>query len=64
MKKLTQKQIKQTNATDITAAEKIPNLHFIAKSYGIYGMNGGLLTDNEGNLYKITARATSLFYYN
>jgi hypothetical protein len=26
-------------------------------------MNGGLLADNEGNLYKITCRASSLFLY-
>lgn len=64
MEKMTLKQIKQINAKDITAAGKVPNVHFIAKSFGVYGINGGLLTDDKGNLYKITARATSLFYYN
>lgn len=63
MEKMTQKQIRQTNAKDITQSERIPNLHFIAKSYGVYGMNGGLLADNDGNLYKITCRASSLFLY-
>ena len=63
MKKMTQKQIKQTNAKDITNSPRIAGVYFIAKSYGVYGMNGGLLADNEGNLYKITCRSSSLFMY-
>lgn len=63
MEKMTQKQIRQTNAKDITNSPRIDGVHFVAKSYGVYGMNGGLLADNEGNLYKITCRASSLFLY-
>ena len=63
MKQMTQKQIKQTNAKDITNSPRINGIHFIAKSYGVYGMNGGLLADNEGNLYKIIGRTSSLFMY-
>jgi hypothetical protein len=64
MKQMTQRAIKATNATDITASERIKGLHIIAKSYGVYGMNGALLEDNAGNLYKITCRNSNLFMYN
>lgn len=64
MEKMTLKQIKQINAIDITTSDRIIGIHFIAKSYGIYGMNGGLLADDKGNLYKIIGRASSLFMYN
>lgn len=64
MKTMTQKQIKQTPAIDITTADRVTGIHFIAKSYGVYGMNGGLLADNNGNLYKIIGRTSSLFMYN
>ena len=60
----TLKDIKNTNAKDITATnEKIQGLTCIAKSYGVYGMNGALLKDEAGNLYKITARTSNLFRY-
>jgi len=35
----------------------------VAISRGVYGMNGALLRDNEGNQYVITARNTTLFYF-
>jgi hypothetical protein len=35
----------------------------VAISRGIYGMNGALLQDNDGNQYVITARNTTLFYF-
>lgn len=64
MKTLTQKQIRQTNAKDITATdEKIQGLTCIAKSFGIYGMNGALFIDDKGNKYKITCRNSNLFGY-
>ena len=63
MEKMRQKDIKKINAVDITASERIPNLRIIAISVGVYGRNGALLTDNDGNLYKITCRASSLFLY-
>lgn len=64
MKTLTQKQIKQTNAKDITTTtEDIKGLICIAKSFGIYGMNGGLFEDKQGDLYKVIARSSNLFKY-
>lgn len=69
MMKTTQKAIKETCATDITnysfdqANElmKIHVLHTVAMSYGVYGMNGALFEDENGDLYKITARNSTLF---
>ena len=37
------------------------NLRTVAMSYGVYGMNGALFEDENGELYKITARNTTLF---
>lgn len=62
-KKITLKQIRQMNAIDITTADRIPGLRIIEKSFGIYGMNGAILTDDQGNLYKIIGRTSSLFMY-
>ena len=68
-KKLTQKEIKRLvtigAAVDITTwdsedLEKL-NVEKIALSFGIYGMNGGLFKDKDGNLYAITARNAALF---
>jgi hypothetical protein len=61
--KITLKQIRQMNAIDITTADRIPGLRIIAKSFGVYGMNGAILTDDQGNLYKIVGRTSSLFMY-
>lgn len=66
------KEIKNTNAIDITSLkereikklyEKEHGFENIATSYGMYGMNGALLQGRKTReLYKITARNTNLFY--
>ena len=69
MKKTTRKAIRETYAMDITnysfdQANDLMNAHTlrtIAMSFGIYGMNGALFEDENGDLYKITARNTTLF---
>ena len=69
MKKTTRKAIRETRATNITnysfdQANELMNAHTlrtVAMSYGVYGMNGALLQDENGELYKITARNTTLF---
>ena len=69
MKKITQKAIRETCATDITnysfdQANELMNAHnlqTIAMSFGVYGMNGALFEDENGELYKITARNSTLF---
>lgn len=68
----TQKQLKALIAAG--AAQDITNYSFeqanalynsgierIGYSAGIYGINGALFKDEEGNLYAITARNTTLF---
>ena len=69
MKKTTRKAIRETYAMDITnysfdQANDLMNAHTrrtIAMSFGVYGMNGALFQDEDGELYKITARNTTLF---
>lgn len=69
MKKTTRKAIRETCATDITnysfdQANELMNVHTlrtVAMSFGVYGMNGALFEDENGELYKITARNTTLF---
>ena len=69
MKKTTRKAIRETCATDITnysfnQANELMNAHAlrtVAMSFGVYGMNGALFEDENGELYKITARNTTLF---
>ena len=69
MKKTTRKAIRETYAMDITnysfdQANDLMNAHTlrtIAMSFGIYGMNGALFEDENGDLYKITARNSTLF---
>lgn len=69
MKKITQKAIRETYAIDITnysfdQANDLMNAHTlrtVAMSYGVYGMNGALFQDENGELYKITARNSTLF---
>ena len=69
MKKPTQKAIRETYAMDITnysfdQANELMNAHTlqtVTMSYGVYGMNGALFEDENGELYKITARNSTLF---
>ena len=69
MKKTTRKAIRVTYATDIThynfnQANELMNTHnlrTVAMSFGVYGMNGALFEDENGDLYKITARNSTLF---
>ena len=69
MKKTTRKAIRETYAMDITnysfdQANDLMNTHTlrtVAMSFGVYGMNGALFEDENGALYKITARNTTLF---
>ena len=69
MKKTMQKVIHETCATDITNYSfdqvnelmKAHTLQTIAMSFGVYGMNGALFEDENGELYKITARNSTLF---
>ena len=69
MKKITRKAIRETYAMDITnysfdQANDLMNAHTlrtIAMSFGVYGMNGALFEDENGDLYKITARNSTLF---
>lgn len=69
MEKTTRKAIRETRATDITnysfdQANELMTAHTlrtVAMSYGVYGMNGALFEDENGELYKITARNSTLF---
>ena len=69
MKKTTRKAIRETYAIDITnysfdQANDLMNAHTlrtVAMSFGVYGMNGALFEDENGELYKITARNSTLF---
>ena len=69
MMKTTQKAIRETYAMDITnysfdQANDLMNTHtlrIVAMSYGVYGINGALFEDENGELYKITARNSTLF---
>ena len=69
MKKTTRKAIRETYAIDITnysfdKANELMNAHnlqTVAISFGVYGMNGALFEDENGELYKITARNSTLF---
>ena len=69
MKKTTQKAIREKRATDITNYSfdqvnelmKVHTLKTVAMSFGVYGMNGALFEDENGELYKITTRNSTLF---
>ena len=69
MMKTTRKAIRETYAMDITnysfdQANDLMNTHTlrtVAMSFGVYGMNGALFEDENGELYKITARNSTLF---
>ncbi len=72
---ITQKELKRMaadgEAIDITTegnsayARELKNkgISVVGISRGVYGMNGALLRDNDGNQYVITARNTTLFYF-
>ncbi len=68
MLKVTQKEIKEFLAVDITtwSSEKLaelPNVKEIAYSIGVYGCNGKLFHGVDGKFYKITCRNTNLFKF-
>lgn len=68
MLKVTQKEIKNFPAIDITtwSDEKLtglPNVEEIAYSIGLYGCNGKLLHGTNGEFYKITSRSTNIFKF-
>lgn len=68
MLKVTQKEIKEFPAIDITtwSDEKLaalPRLEEIAYSIGVYGCNGKLFHGTDGKFYKITSRSTNLFRF-
>lgn len=53
-----------TTISDAEAKElKKKGIETVGVSRGVYGMNGALLRDNEGNKYVITARSSNLFYF-
>ncbi|MBR4792478.1 MAG: hypothetical protein IK038_02325 [Bacteroidaceae bacterium] len=71
---LKQKELKDMarygEATDITTISdaeakelKKKGIETVGISRGVYGMNGALLRDSEGNKYVITARSSNLFYF-
>lgn len=64
MLELKLKEIKAYNCEDISnKKEKIDGLEVVGISYGVYGVNGGLFKDKDGNFYKITSRCSNLFRY-
>ena len=54
------KDITQYSFEEADALCRTHNLEIIAISSGIYGLNGALLKDENGKLYAITARNTTL----
>ena len=70
MEKTTQREIKRLiklgAAIELTDTKTVPagRLTTVAMSYGVYGMNGAILKDDEtGQLYAIPRRDGILFYY-
>lgn len=68
MLKTTLKEIKKFPAIDITTwrdekTQDLPRLEEVAYSIGVYGCNGKLFHDTDGNFYKITSRSTNLFRF-
>ena len=68
MLKVTQKQIREFPAIDITTWDEeklaeLPRLEKIAYSIGIYGCNAKLFRGTDGEFYKITSRSTNLFRF-
>ena len=54
------KDITRYNSEEAEALHRAHSLDTIAVSSGIYGLNGALLKDENGKLYAITARNTTL----
>ena len=54
------KDITQYSFEEADALYKAHSLETIAVSSGVYGLNGALLKDENGKLYAITARNTTL----
>ena len=54
------KDITQYSFEEADALYRAHSLDTIAVSSGIYGLNGALLKDENGKLYAITARNTTL----
>ena len=54
------KDITQYSFKEADALYKAHSLDTIAVSSGIYGLNGALIKDENGKLYAITARNTTL----
>ena len=53
-----------TTISDAEAKElKNKGIETVGVSRGVYGMNGALLRDKDGNKYVITARSSNLFYF-
>ena len=53
-----------TTISDAEAKElKKKGIETVGISRGVYGMNGALLRDKDGNKYVITARSSNLFYF-
>lgn len=51
-------------AIRLTDIDETLNLETIRMSFGLYGMTGALLIDNNnGQLYAIIGRTSTLFYY-
>lgn len=68
MLKVTQKEIKDFPAIDVTTwneakLAELPSVEEIAYSIGMYGCNGKLLHGTDGKFYKITSRSTNLFKF-
>ena len=70
MEKTTQREIKRLvklgAAIELTDTKTIPagRLTTVAMSFGLYGMNGAILKDDEsGQLYASPRRDGILFYY-
>lgn len=73
MKRMTQKEIKRFVALgvaeditylsfdDCNALRKAHSFTTLNVSMGVYGMNGALFKDENGNLYAITSRSSTLF---
>ena len=68
MLKVTQKEIKNFHAVDITTwgdekLAELPRLKEIAYSIGVYGCNGKAFRGTDGEFYKIVGRTTNLFRF-
>lgn len=71
MKQYTQKQLKKyvktSQAKDLTNSHNYNDIKRpytqIGYSCGVYGVNGKLLQDNEGNLYAVTKPTPALYMF-